>query len=182
MNLTGNLAAALAVLTSLTSFATYAAADEFDQHTAHVHGSVVVNVAIDADRLTIEIDAPAGNVVGFEHAPRSADDRQRLAAAERWLRSGRGAIGVPAAADCRLDSVSLQSPVWRESDGNADHGHADFEALMKFDCRDASQLRFVDLWLLKRLPNVASATVNIVTASLQTATTATPAATRVSLR
>ena len=46
-------------------------AEEFEQHHAHEHGKVTLNVAIDESTLVVELDAPAINVVGFEHAPRN---------------------------------------------------------------------------------------------------------------
>ena len=43
----------------------------FTQLGAHVHGKVVVNLALEGNTLRVELDAPAINVVGFEHAPRT---------------------------------------------------------------------------------------------------------------
>ncbi len=49
-----------------------AAGEEFEQHHAHEHGKVTLNVAVDAAALLVELDAPAVNVVGFEHSPPDA--------------------------------------------------------------------------------------------------------------
>ncbi len=189
--------ATVALLTVTASFGAYAASDEFAQRGAHVHGNLTVNIALDSGQLTIGIDAPAINVVGFERAPRSSAERQSVADVESWLRSGRNLVGVPRAAGCTLGNVELQSPDWtatadRDGHSHADHddehenadaeGHADYEVRVRYDCRDIAALAFVDLWLLQRLPNVQQADVNIVSASLQTATTATPASTRIELR
>src|SRR6266481_2451572 len=42
----------------------HAHTDEFEQHHAHEHGKVTLNVAIDASTFVVELDAPAVNVVG----------------------------------------------------------------------------------------------------------------------
>ncbi|MBK6596415.1 MAG: DUF2796 domain-containing protein [Proteobacteria bacterium] len=86
--------------------------------------------------------------------------------------------------------TGLRPPILTASHADHDHddknadaeGHADYEARVRYDCRDVAALAFVDLWLLQRLPGVQQADVNIVSASLQTATKATPASTRIELR
>lgn len=183
---------AAAALTILVSGMSQADTEGFEQRDAHVHGAIVVNIAVDEGRLTIGVEAPAINVVGYEHAPRTDADRKALADAQAWLRSGRGIVGVPAAAACRLQRVKLEQPDWtadtdhkhagHDHDHDDDGAHSDFDAQFVYDCAAAEQLEYVDLWLLKRLPGTEKATVNIVAAELQTSVTVTPDSARVALR
>jgi Protein of unknown function (DUF2796) len=48
-----------------------ALADEAEhrEHGPHVHGVAQLNVALDGNVLWIELNSPAMNIVGFEHAP-----------------------------------------------------------------------------------------------------------------
>jgi len=178
---------AAAGLTILVSGMAQAETEGFEQRDAHVHGAIVVNIAIDDGRLTVGVEAPAVNVVGYEHRPRTDADREVLAAAQAWLASGRGIVGVPAAAGCRLHRVELEQPDWADKKSH-DHehddadGHADFDAQFTYHCAAARQLDYVDLWLLKRLPGTTTATVNVVAAELQTSVAVTPDSARVALR
>ncbi len=96
----------------LATLAPVAQAEEFEQHAAHEHGKVTVNVAVDGATLTAELDAPAINVVGFEHAPRDAAESARIEAVNRWLAAGAGIVGVPPAAGCRLARVEYSAPAF----------------------------------------------------------------------
>ena len=69
--------ATLFVTLGLAASGSAAADDHFRQHDAHVHGVVEVNIAQDGQDLLMEIHAPGADVVGFEHAPQT--DEQKAA-------------------------------------------------------------------------------------------------------
>ncbi len=176
--------AALAVLPALAQQAapakaaapTATAEASFDQRGTHEHGRVTLNVAIDGSTLSLELDAPAINVIGFERAPRSAEEKQRVASVDRWLAGGVGMLGVPATAGCQLTRVEYAAPqVAAGSKGAAhdhDHDHehatdaeqhADYTARYTFTCSNPTALAWADLWLMRRLLNVESVDVNLIT-------------------
>src|ERR1700738_2553056 len=69
--------------------------EEFEQHHAHEHGKVTLNVAIDASTFLVELDAPAVSVVGFEPAPRTEGERAAAHQASQLIQAGRGLFGFP---------------------------------------------------------------------------------------
>jgi Protein of unknown function (DUF2796) len=173
-----------------------AGAEEFEQRGTHVHGKVTVNLVVDGDKFAAELVAPAMNVVGFERAPKDATEKKIVADAEAWLKSGRSAFAVPAAAGCKLATVDLKSPDLaahdhhdhdhdhdhKHDDAKKDHEeHTDYTARMTYQCANVAAITAVELLLLKRLPGTEEATVNIVTPAKQTSVTATPGIPRVSL-
>lgn len=98
------LAATLAVAAGLPSPA-------LAQQAAHTHGRLDLAVALDATAITIRLESPLDNFLGFERAPRTDDERRRVAdlaarlrAADQWLRPD-------PAARCRLARVDLDSAV-----------------------------------------------------------------------
>jgi hypothetical protein len=164
-----------------------AQAEGFEQHAAHEHGKVTVNLAVDGATLTAELDAPAINVVGFEHAPRDAAESARIDSVNRWLAAGAGIVGVPPAASCRLARVeysapAFAAPVATAAPATATSEHGDYEARFSYTCAHPEALAWVELWLVKRLLQVAEIDVNIVTASLQTQRSIGPQQLRVPLR
>lgn len=174
-----------------------ATADGFVQRGAHLHGKVVVNLALEGGTLSAELDAPAINVVGFERAPRSDAERRGAAAVDRWLASGVGMLGVPATARCERARVDY-TPPRPGSDASAqahdheheheheheadDDMHSDYLARFTYNCANPAALAWVDLWLLRRLKNVAEIEVNLVTPQLQTQRTLGADAARIELR
>jgi hypothetical protein len=166
---------------------------DFIQRGAHLHGKVVVNVALDGPLLSVELDAPAINVVGFEHAPRTDAQKREVAAVDRWLASGVGIIGVPPAAGCARQQVDYTPPKFDDHDHDHDHDpehdaadedgtHADYRARFTYTCANPAALPWADLWLVRRLKNVAEVEVNLVSPQVQTQRTLGADATRVELR
>jgi hypothetical protein len=167
----------------------------FTQRSAHLHGKVVVNVALEGKVLSVELDAPAINVIGFEHAPRTDAQKREVAAVDRWLASGVGVVGVSKAAGCVRQQVDYTPPKFdgddHDHDPDHDHDaagkgedetHADYRARFTYTCANPAALPWADLWLVRRLKNVAEIEVNLVTPQAQTQRTLGADATRIELR
>ena len=45
---------------------------------AHVHGVATLQVTQDQDTLSIDLDSPLDNLLGFEHAPRTDKQKQAV--------------------------------------------------------------------------------------------------------
>lgn len=136
-------------------------------HGAHEHGVAHLSVATDGGELLIELTTPLDNLVGFEHAPRTAAQRKAMAAAEQRLREG-GALFAPStAAGCALREVSVESP-WpqggEQADGHkhdhkhdhdhGDDGHADLVASYRFECSAPAALERIDTALFDAFPRL----------------------------
>jgi len=167
---------------------------EFKQEAKHEHGAVTLNLAVEGSSLAAELEAPAINVVGFEHEPRTDAERARVAAASAWLSSGNALLGVPKAAGCRRESAQLQAPEWSKKDAGHDHDHdhdheresgedhADYRASIRYTCSNPAALAWVEVWGLRKLLEVSELTVNIVTATNQKSVTTVKPDERIPLR
>jgi hypothetical protein len=192
----GRLAAA-ALLAPLVAAAADPQPAGFEQRGRHEHGAVVVNVAVEGATLSVAIESPAINIVGFERAPRDAAEKARVAAADRWLASGAGIVGVPAAAGCSRTRVEYTPPKLGDAAAH-DHGHehehgakgepageeahADYDARFVYTCANPGALAWLDLWLARRLLSVESIEVNLVVPGGQSQRRLPAGQTRVALR
>mgnify|MGYP001336650609 CR=1 FL=1 len=136
--------------------------DAFEQHGVHEHGKVTFNVALEGQQLVVELDAPADNVIGFEHAPRTDAEKARIHDQGAWLQAGNGLISFPAAAACRFQASRLDAPQWK-----AGESHADYEVRLTYHCDQPKRLEWLQLNLLAGLQEVREARVNVVTPSRQ---------------
>jgi hypothetical protein len=152
-------------------------AEELEQHHAHEHGKVTLNVAVADTALVLELDAPAANVVGFEHAPRSDAERATVASAANLLERGSALIGTPKDARCRFVSSELTQPTWASKDE-----HADYEARFTYRCDEPKSLTWFEPWLVDKLSHVTELRVNLITPSGQRTETAESSHVRISLR
>lgn len=95
------------------------------QHEAHVHGIGQLNLVLDGAELYIELDSPAANIVGFEHAPSSDADHAALDEAVKTLADGERLFRLTPAAGCSLDDAKTASALLDDDHAHDDHGHAD---------------------------------------------------------
>ncbi len=150
--------AAYVFLVALSSLSgTAVAGDAFVQHGTHEHGVATLVVAVDGSRLSVELVAPAHDVVGFERAPADEAERAALARAEAVLADHGRLFAMSKAAGCRVAGIAVSSP-WRSGEagvedrepaGDAGHpdDHADFIARWAFDCASPDRLAVLEVKL-----------------------------------
>lgn len=131
-------------------FALCVGAAQAQQH-AHVHGQLKLDVAIDAQTLTVAIDAPLDGFVGFERAPRTDAERKTAQQAVAQLQAADKLFVIDPAAGCKLAQIELDAPTLGLGQARAGEpeGHADLEASFTFQCRSPAQARFIDLTLFE---------------------------------
>ncbi|MBK1706041.1 ZrgA family zinc uptake protein [Halochromatium glycolicum] len=87
-----------------------------------------MNLALEDNELQIELDSPAANIVGFEHAPSSPDDHAALDKAVATLEDGDTLFRFNADAGCRMETVTVTSEMLDvEHDNHDGHGHDESE-------------------------------------------------------
>jgi hypothetical protein len=97
---------------------------------AHEHGRGTLNIALDGTRLTMELEAPGADIVGFEHKARTKKQKAAVEKAEEQLGAPLALFQLPAAAGCEFEAsnVSLEGDEHgHEHGGDAkakDHDHA----------------------------------------------------------
>ncbi|MGL4932766.1 MAG: ZrgA family zinc uptake protein, partial [Aeromonas sp.] len=72
---------AVTLLLAAAAFGAHANQDEHESHGAHEHGHGQLNLVVDGDQLMIELQAPAADLVGFEHAAKSDEEKAQYAKA-----------------------------------------------------------------------------------------------------
>ena len=75
---------------------------------AHVHGAGKLSIAIEKRVVEIELEAPGSDIVGFEHAAATTDQKQAVARARATLAKPLTLIKLPEAAACKLISAKVK--------------------------------------------------------------------------
>lgn len=115
------------------------AEEAFTEHHAHEHGAATLEVATEGKQLLIALDSPAANVLGFEHAPRTAAEIKAVAQATAALGRGAAIFTPSPAAQCKLNSVKMGAPQW-DAKQNSSAEHADYEVSYRFNCAQPAAL------------------------------------------
>jgi len=171
-------------LTGLLFFTapSYVMGQGYRQHDAHEHGVAQLNIAQQGNTLHLELTSPAMNIVGFEHAPRNAKQRQAIQQAVADLNKGADLFVLDSEAKCTLQDVTVETGLLSSQ---ADHGHdehkhdkkepaadtshADFEARYVFQCQHASALKGIMIKLFSHFPATTELAVQLLSDSGQTA-------------
>ncbi|EII2984381.1 DUF2796 domain-containing protein [Vibrio parahaemolyticus] len=112
----------LAIVIGL-SLSTVATAEEYRQHSAHVHGHVEFNIAQDGSDLLLEITAPGADVVGFEHAPENAEQEKTLQHAVATLEDSNALFAINPQAQCEIEEVHVEHTLGGQHEEHEHHDH-----------------------------------------------------------
>ena len=154
---------------------------------AHEHGVASLNAALDGNQLELQLESPAMNLVGFEHAAKSDADKAKVAAAKRELEQPITLFALNSG-DCKATEVELESPLFGDHDHDHDHDHhahegehSDIHAHYRFECAKANELKQLDLAeLFKRFPATEKIQVQLIGPNGQQGVELTPAQPRLS--
>ena len=136
---------------------------------AHEHGVAHLDVAVEGQRITLQLESPLDSLLGFERAPRTGAERRRADAAVAKLRAADKLFAIDGAAQCKLTKADLSSAALKlgpAGEPDAD-GHADIDGSFEFDCADAARAGFIDVGLFQAFPRMQRIEVQTITPKAQ---------------
>ncbi|EGQ8177079.1 TPA: DUF2796 domain-containing protein [Vibrio parahaemolyticus] len=201
----------LAIVIGL-SLSTVATAEEYRQHSAHVHGHVEFNIAQDGSDLLLEITAPGADVVGFEHAPENAEQEKTLQHAVATLEDSNALFAINPQAQCEIEEVHVEHSLGgqheehehqdheghdhdehahHDHDGHDGHDghdhsehsdHGEFTVQYRFHCAQVGELSHIQTDWFNQFPSTESVNVNLFTDTTQSATSLTKSNTQIAIK
>lgn len=166
-----------------------------DQHRelgAHVHGHGTLNIAIEDKRVALELEVAGMDVVGFEHAASTPDQKAAVDKAKGLLEKPLDVFALPAAAGCNAAEakVVIETEAHGDHDHDDDHdhdkdakggddhdghdhgdkaegGHSHFHATYALDCTSPTELTTITFTYFKLFAGAKELTVNVVGAKGQ---------------
>lgn len=168
---------------------------------AHAHGTGKLGIAIERRTVEMELEVPANDIVGFEHAAKTAEQKQAVSQARATLSKPLALIKLPDAAGCKLTSARVKlvgGGSHSHSHGHS-HGHShakqsggakskeadthsEFHAEYKFTCTKPELIQAIDFDYFKSFPRAEALEVNFVDSKVQLKARATREKPRVELK
>jgi hypothetical protein len=149
-----------------------ALAEEHRHLGAHVHGHGRLNIAIEGKTLSIELEAPGADIVGFEHEPSTPEQKAAVEKARARLADGASLFSPARAAGCSLKSARVSTEAEHEdehehehgakSEGEEEHRHSEFHAEYVFECASADRLTALTFDYFKEFPNTQGLEVSLI--------------------
>ncbi|MEM7111205.1 MAG: DUF2796 domain-containing protein [Chloroflexota bacterium] len=154
--------------------------NERREHGAHEHGVAFLTIAWSGNELAIDLETPAFNVLGFEYAPTSEEEKALLAESVAVLEAG-ALLQLSPGADCTVTSAAVETELGEKvAEGET---HSDIDVAYTVQCQNPDNLEILDASdLFARFPNFAELDVQWVSDTQQSATELTAANSIVSLR
>ena len=165
----------------LAAFAALLAASPATAHGPHEHGAARLDVTVDGSTVSIDLESPLANALPFEHAPSTPAQREAVQNMAAALHRADKIFILPAAAQCRLKTVTLQSealpaellgastvqqpakPEHADHDAHATEAqHADLDASFVFECAKPETLKSMDVALFSAWPALHELRVQVV--------------------
>ena len=191
--LSAGLAPALFLLGNLSTYAsTEVDHDTQRQHGAHDHGHATLNLVQDGKTIQLMLESPAVNIIGFEHAATSPQEKQKIERALELLKQGEKLFGFPAATQCVQTGVEVESELTKfaahhdeskeessahkessthkKSHHDEPEGHSEFEISYQFVCNTPAALDTLKVHIFEFFPLTEEIEAQLVTDKRQFAT------------
>jgi hypothetical protein len=188
----------LAVLGAL-AVQSSAAEEPHRQLGAHEHGRGTLNIAVEGDKMTMELEVPGMDIVGFEHAATSRRDVEAIEKAKAQLQRPLSLFKLPPAAGCRVTEASVKVEVGEhDHDANAEHGpagigkdpkhagnesdgHSELHAEYTCECASVNNITAIEFSYFQAFAGAEKLDVNVITPKGQNTFEATRAKPNISL-
>jgi hypothetical protein len=153
---------------------------------AHEHGRGTLNVAIEGSRLSMELEVPGADIVGFEHAATTSKQKAAVEKGKKQLLAPLALFKLPAAAGCTVSAASVEvegeghhgehgrgknaagGNKAREPEAHNEPAHSEFHAQYTFECKTPGNLSSIEFAFFRTFSRAERLEVNVVTPKGQT--------------
>jgi Protein of unknown function (DUF2796) len=173
---------AITLLAAGLAAATAIAGEQRRELSPHVHGHGTLNIAIEDKRVTMELEAPGMDIVGFEHSAESKEEKNAVEKANALLAQPLSLFKPPKSAGCVVAAAKVAigakpgGDEHRDTQAKADGGehaqvghggHNEFHATYALVCDKPVNLTSLEFDYFKLFPGAQELTVNVVTGKTQ---------------
>ena len=173
-------------------FVSPAFAEEHRELGPHVHGHGTLDIAVEGTKVSMSLEVPGMDIVGFEHAAESADQKSAVDKGTATLSAPLTLFKIPAAAGCKVTDAKVAVEAEHEheegeeghdhdakkgadhakgDDAKDDHdehaGHNQFHATYALECAKPAEIASITFDYFKSFASAQGLTVNVVTAKAQ---------------
>jgi hypothetical protein len=179
---------ALAALAVVSLTASVRAEEEHRELGPHVHGHGTLDIAVEDKRVSMELEVPGMDIVGFEHEASTDAQKAALQKAKSELAKPLTLFSLPASAGCTVMNAKVALEAEHEGadhdhdakgeheehadadhdeDEHEGHHHSAFHVSYALDCAKPAELTSIAFDYFKAFAGAQSLTVNVVTAKAQ---------------
>lgn len=134
----------------------------------HQHGVVRLDVAVDGNTLTLQMEAPLDSLLGFERRPRTEAERKAADEVLRRVNDPASLLQPTAAAACAPGASKVNAEVLAPAAaGEKARQHAELEVSWSFSCKAVDKLDAVEVGLFDAFKRIERIEVQVAGAKGQ---------------
>jgi hypothetical protein len=167
---------ALLLLTAAAATPAFAA-EEHRELGAHEHGRGTLNIAVEGNKVTMELEVPGVDLVGFEHTAKTRRDTSAVEKAKTQLMAPLALFKLPAAANCRVTEAKVEIEVGEHDHdakmepkdagagkgGAKSEGHSEFHAQYALECASPGNMTAIEFGYFRAFAGAQKLDVNVIT-------------------
>jgi hypothetical protein len=136
---------------------------------AHQHGTGKLDIAIDGQIVSLALEVPADDIVGFEHVAKTPADKAKVEAAKAKLATPLALFELPKAAGCSLQTGEVKFATETKDKKDAHDGHAEVTAEYTLTCTNAAEVKAIEFLYFKAFKGAEALKVNLIGPAAQLA-------------
>jgi len=149
------------------------AADEHRELGVHEHGRGTLNIAVEGNKVTMELEVPGVDLVGFEHAAKTRRDKSAVEKAKTRLMAPLALFALPASAACRVTEAKVEVEIGEHDHDAKDagagkgaaksEGHSEFHAQYALECAAPGNMTAIEFGYFRAFAGAQKLDVNVIT-------------------
>ena len=170
---------ALLLLTAAAATPAFAA-EEHRELGVHEHGRGTLNIAVEGNKVTMELEVPGVDLVGFEHAAKTSRDKSAVEKAKTLLMAPLALFALPASAACRVTEAKVEVEIGEhdhdtkgqpkaaagaeaEKGAAKSEGHSEFHAQYALECAAPGNMTAIEFGYFRTFVGAQRLDVNVIT-------------------
>lgn len=145
----------------------------------HEHGRGTLNIAVEGNKVTMELEVPGMDIVGFEHEAKTRKDKATLEKAKQKLMTPLSLFKLPASAGCRVAEAKVEVEIGEHDhdhgaketkDGEGakgsvkeEHHHSEFHNQYSLECGSAASITAIEFGYFSAFAGAEKLDVNVIT-------------------
>jgi len=135
---------------------------------SHEHGTANVMLAMEGEKLQLNFEVPSESLIGFEHFPKSQDQRHNFNEAIKTLSEPSKLFSIPVKAECLLVGVNVSQSLFSGEEGHGhdekdEHGHdesekseihSEFSSKYHWNCEHLDEIDSIGTQLMNIFPRI----------------------------
>jgi hypothetical protein len=142
----------------------------------HEHGRGTFNIAMEGNKISMELEVSGMDIVGFEHEAKTSNDKSNLEEAKQKLSAPLSLFKFPASAGCRVTEAKVQleigesnHPTNEDGKGEAskssemEQRHSEFHNTYSLECTSLTSITSIEFGYFDAFPGAEKLEVNVIT-------------------